>query len=312
MALLGGALGIAFAPILAKLAMNYDAAADGASIFSPIGVAFWRLALATPVFILIAVVKNRRRPSKSLWPKQARPALKLLVLPGLFFALDMGTWHWALEFTSAANATLEANLAVIFVAFASWLWLGERFNWLFPAGAALAVVGMVRLVGMGLGEGGQVWMGDALGLGAAFAYAGYQLSTKIVVERCPVEILMAITSGVCAVLLLAAALLLPGHVLPETGKAWAAVITLAFVAQVFGQGLIALGLREVPAGLASVVLVAQPVMVAFLGWGILDQPLTLTQAAAGLVVVVGIYLARRGSLKSKPDASDLPKAVLAE
>ena len=47
-ALVAGALGIAFAPILAKLAVN----ADSGTLLSPAAVAFWRMALAAPFFLL--------------------------------------------------------------------------------------------------------------------------------------------------------------------------------------------------------------------------------------------------------------------
>jgi drug/metabolite transporter (DMT)-like permease len=65
---------------------------------------------------------------------------------------------------------------------------------------------------------------------------------------------------------------------------------------VLGQGLIAFGMRRLPVGLVSVVLVLQPVFAALLGWMILGQSLSVTQVCAGVLVVAGIYLARRGSI----------------
>jgi drug/metabolite transporter (DMT)-like permease len=107
---------------------------------------------------------------------------------------------------------------------------------------------------------------------------------------------MAVTSAVSALFLAGGALALPGRSFPVTIHGWAAVILLAMISQVFGQGLIAFGMSRLPAGLASVVLVLQPVLAAILGWIILGQPLSALQVVAGGGVVIGIYLARRGSL----------------
>jgi drug/metabolite transporter (DMT)-like permease len=230
---------------------------------------------------------------------------RALLLPGLFFALDLGTWHWSFEFTSVANATLEANLAIVFVAFASWLWLKERFTWLFPVGAGLALVGMAVLVGPSFQRpeanagATDAWIGDLMGLSVALFYTGYQLSIKNLVGRFPVLTVMTASTATCALFLLVGVLISPGRLVPVTWQAWALVAALALIAQVFGQGLIAYGMRRLPVGLASVVLVAQPVMAALLGWALLGQALAARQIGAGLLVLAGIYLARRGHLAGR-------------
>lgn len=286
-ALLAGVLGIAFAPILAKLALQKDGNLGGP--LSPTSVAFWRMAVAAPIFYGFVILKRERA-------KSVARLSPLLILPGFFFAVDLGVWHWSFEFTSVANSTLEANFAVILVAAASWFWLKERFTWLFPVGSLLSVAGMVLLVGPSFQAKGDAWIGDAMGLSVALAYTGYQLSTKVALGRIAVNTLMAATSLTAAVFLGAGALLSPGRFFPATAEGWAFVVALALVSQVFGQGLIAFGMSRVPAGLASVILILQPVLAALLGWVFLGQALSVAQVVAGGLVVFGIYLARRGSL----------------
>ncbi|MCB1065705.1 MAG: EamA family transporter [Verrucomicrobiae bacterium] len=63
-----------------------------------------------------------------------------------------------------------------------------------------------------------------------------------------------------------------------------------------GQGLIAYGLGGVPASLASVVLLVQPVCTALLGAVILGQPLVFWQVIGGTAVVAGLFLAIRGQV----------------
>ena len=82
-ALLLGAAAIAFAPILVRL-----------SDTSPGASAFWRMALASPPLWLWVYASERNvAPSGGAqW--------KLLILAGLFFAADLGAWHWSILFTS--------------------------------------------------------------------------------------------------------------------------------------------------------------------------------------------------------------------
>ncbi len=292
-ALLIGTLGIAFAPIFAKLAVNLDhqAGASGDLILAPVAVAFWRMAIATPIFVLAMGREHRLQAA----PRSSSFDWRLL-FPGLFFALDLGFWHWSFEFTSVANSTLEVNFAVILVALVGWLWFKDRFNWRFPVGAGLALSGMILLVGFSFSGTSQTWIGDLMGLGCAFAYSGYQLTSKAMLQHHRVNVVMAFGTGVAAVFLLLGAMVSPGRLIPVTAYGWLCVIALALISQVLGQGLIAFGMRRLPVGLVSVVLVLQPVFAALLGWMILGQSLSVTQVCAGVLVVAGIYLARRGSI----------------
>jgi drug/metabolite transporter (DMT)-like permease len=289
-ALILGAVGIGFASVLAKQAVNLDALHHPElARLSPVGVAFWRMALAAPVFVVLARWEARRKDTtaRATWG---------LALPGLLFALDLGIWHWAFEFTTVANATLEANLAVILVPAVAWIWMGERYTWKFVAGAALALAGMARLIGASFSGGGDAWIGDLLGIGVAFAYTAYQLTTKAQLSRHAPMKVMAWATSVCAIALLCVTLVTPGRLFPASPEAWTSVIALAVVAQVVGQGLIARGLKGVDAALASVVLIVQPLVSAAAGWVVLGQVLRGDQIAAALVAICGIWLARRGSV----------------
>ena len=291
LALVGGAIGIAFAPVLAKLAVNIDHSRDQ-TMLSPVAVAFWRMGFAVPFFLVGMLRHHSFREVKAV----AAGNRLILLLPGFFFALDLSIWHWSFEYTSVANSTIEANFAVILVALAGFLWFKERFNWLFPFGAALALFGMIKLVGASLQSAGDAWIGDLLGLIVAFAYSGYQISTKVLVSRFPVNLAMTFTSVACAGFLALTALVSPGRFFPVTLNGWLLVVALALTSQVFGQGLIAFGMRTIPVGLTSVVLILQPLGAAILGWLVLDQSISLLQALSGMLVVAGIYLAKQGTI----------------
>jgi drug/metabolite transporter (DMT)-like permease len=76
------------------------------------------------------------------------------------------------------------------------------------------------------------------------------------------------------------------------------VFGVALVPQVFGQGLIAYGLAQLPVAFVSVSLLIQPVMATIWAWLLLAEPLGPVQALGGAVVLAGIWIARRGSARS--------------
>jgi drug/metabolite transporter (DMT)-like permease len=83
--------------------------------------------------------------------------------------------------------------------------------------------------------------------------------------------------------------------LPVTTQGWATLAGLALVSHAAGQGLIAYALAHLPAAFSSVSLLFQPVMAAAFAWLLLSEGLAPLQVAGGVVVLAGIYLARRGS-----------------
>jgi drug/metabolite transporter (DMT)-like permease len=139
-------------------------------------------------------------------------------------------------------------------------------------------------------------LGDALGVVTAVFYAGYLLAVKELRDRGARTLeLMAITTTVTALFLLPVALASGEALLPQSALGWLKLLGLAWIAHCAGQGLIAYSLAHLPAAFSSVSLLFQPVMAAAFGWLLLGEPLAPLQMLGGLVVLAGIYLARRAS-----------------
>jgi drug/metabolite transporter (DMT)-like permease len=277
-ALLFGATCIALSPIFVRL-----------SEAGPTATAFWRVALAVPVLWFFCLVKaERRAPSRrNGW---------LLFAAGFAFAGDLGFWHASIQHTSVANSTLLANLASIFVTLAAWIFLRQRPGGVFLAGLATALTGVGLLVWASLEFSAAALLGDALGVVTAMFYAGYIFAVKGLRDRGETALhLMAVSSTITALLLLPAALASSDQFFPSSAWGWAVLAGLALVSHAAGQGLIAYALAHLPAAFSSVSLLFQPVMAALFAWVLLAEPLAPLQIAGGLVVLAGIYLARRGS-----------------
>ena len=276
-ALFLGATFIALSPIFVRL-----------SDVGPTASAFWRVALAAPLLWPLVLPSRQRGEAPMQW--------KWLLLAGAAFAGDLAFWHWSIRFTSVANATLLANLAAPFVTAAMWLFWRVRPSATFAVGLATALIGVVMLVSTSLAFSPTALLGDAFGVITALFYAAYILSVKEVRDRGAATLyVMAMTSTLTAIALLPVTLMSGETLLPADARGWLALVGLAWISHCAGQGLIAYSLAHLPAAFSSVSLLFQPVVAAMFAWLLLSEPLVPLQVAGGLVVLAGIYLARRGS-----------------
>ena len=279
--LLAGGCCIAFAPIFVRL-----------SDTGPVASAFWRVALAAPLLWLLLW-----RSSPSLGRAQGEGhSFGAVFLAGLFFALDLGFWHWSIVWTSVANSTLLANLAPIWVTVAGWLLWKQKVTRLFLVGMFVALAGMFVLVGPNFAIGGTRLAGDALAAFTAIFYGSYMLAIKRARDaKASTARLMAWSTTITAVILLPFALFSPQPMLPGSASGWLVLFGLAIVTQILGQGLIAYAFAHLPASLSSVSLLIQPVVAAFVAWLLFAEAVGPAQWIGGAIVLAGIWIARKAS-----------------
>lgn len=287
-----GALCIGFASIFAKLALSTNEIGSTA-------VAFWRTGLAGVVLTAIrfAAGLNPSTPRPNHRVSDAQPSLPRvpgalgLAGPGVLFALDLATWHYAFRFTTAAHATLLANLQVVLVGLYGWLVLKERVPFRFVGGAALALGGVAAL--LDAPGGGATLYGNLWAVSTAFFYAAYLLTIRSARQHADALTVMMVASLVAAATSFGLVLALGEPWWPRTLDTWIWVFSLALVSHVGGQGLIAWSLPHLPVSRAGLTLLLQPVFAAVFGAWILEEQLSATQVAAGALVLVGLEVARR-------------------
>lgn len=277
--LLGGAA-IGFAGIMMRL-----------SDVNPVASAFWRMALAAPLLWVWALASAKSDRAAGLRTDMSR----VLLLAGFFFAADMGVWHVSLHLTTVANATLLPNMAPLFIAL--WLWWVHktRFSRGFLLGMALAIGGAALLVGASVSLGGARLLGDSLGLLTACFYAAYQLAIKDGRNSYSTARLMAWSTTITALILLPFALWMEGPFWPASAAGWIPLLGLALIAQIGGQTVITYAFAHLPASLASISLLIQPLTAAAAAWVIFGEALGPVQILGAGVLLCGIYLSKRGS-----------------
>lgn len=279
-----GASCIAFSGILVRL--------SGAS---PSTATVFRALYALPFLVLLAAPEDRR-----LGPPPRRARL-LAVGAGLFFAIDLTTFHLAIEQMGAGLATVMGNLQVIVVGIVAWLLLGERPSRRVLAGAPLAVVGVVLISGVvgGGAYGRDPGLGVAYGLVTACSYAGYLLLIRK--ARTPGRFVGPVRDATAATVLggLLGGIVIGDLVLVPSWPEHGWLIVLALSAQLAGGLLIAASLPFLPAVVSSLILLSQPLAAVVLAALLIGEAPSPFQVAGVGLVLAGVALGTVGGIPAQ-------------
>ncbi len=278
-ALVLGAIAVGASPIFVRL-----------SELGPFATAFFRPALAVPALFLWLSIDR----SGDGGPQNLRDVL-LLVFAGALFAGDLAFWHLSIHNTSVANATLFANSAPIFVAFATWLLFRQRLTKLFLVGMTVAVLGAGILVADDISLGPDHLKGDGYGIITAMFLASYLIVVSRLRSRFSTSAIMAWGSIGTTIFLLPVAIMSGETLFAETIVGWLVLLGLALISHAVGQGFIAYALAEISAHFSSIGLLIEPVSAALLAMVILGESLSSWQITGAAIILSGILIARRGS-----------------
>jgi len=276
---------------VALAALVFGAVAMGASVLfvrwadvGPYASAFWRVFLALPFLFAWMRIESR----SGAWPRLDRTVL----LAGLFFTGDLFFWHLAILGTTVANATFLATTAPIWVALGAGIVLSEAVTGRILVGLALCLAGGFALLGESYGFAPHRLMGDLYGVATAFFFGAYVLAVRAARARHSAAEVVFVSTAVTAVCLFAIALAFEPRILPQSANGIGALLALAIISQVGGQGLVAVALGTLPATFSALVIFLKAVAAASLGWLLLNEPLGIVQALGGLLILFGIYVAR--------------------
>jgi drug/metabolite transporter (DMT)-like permease len=286
-ALIVGACAMGASPIFVRL-----------TDVGPQASAFWRAFLALPLLWLWMRLEER--------DLIVRPPLRFdaaIVLVGACFAGDLFFWHLAILNTTVANATFFAVTAPVFVVAGAFLFLGERSDGRVFAGLASCLAGGAALIGESVEVEPARLIGDFYGIVTAFFFGAYVLAVRHARTRFAAARLIFMSTVVTAALLLVSALLIAQPIVPQTIESASALLALAVVSQSAGVGLLAIALGSLPAVFSSLVIFLEAVAAASLGWLVLGEALSFVQALGGLLILLGIFIARP---RPTPAASAAP------
>ncbi|HKP54808.1 MAG TPA: DMT family transporter [Chloroflexia bacterium] len=255
--------------------------------------AFYRVVIATAA-LSVPYALHSARARKS--PERVRMTPRLMWgvgFAGIFFALDLALWNTSLAFTSAANATLLGNTSTVWVSLGAMLLFHESLKRRFWLGMFMAFAGAVIIVGRDVFEHHDLGWGDLLAVSSSLFYAAYLLGTQRVRQHVGTLPFMWLSSVVATAFMLAYVLLAGNTLTGFPLNTWLALLALGLISHALGWMAINYSLGHLPAPIASVSLLSQPVLTAILAVPLLGEALSVYQIVGGLLVLLGIYIVNR-------------------
>ena len=275
------------AAVLGALAIAFSGIFYVWSDVSPSTGVFFRCLYGLPILILVAGGEWR-----ALGP-MSRRTVGLCVLAGLCFAVDLITFHYAVDVIGAGLGTVMGNVQVVIVALVAWAAFGERPRREVLVALPLMLLGVFLISGVvGSGAyGADPKLGVTIGLLTAASYAGYLLIIRRASPDHRPAGPVAIATGVTALVALAFGEAVGDIDLAPSLPAHAYLLALGILSQSIGYLLIQASLPKLPAVITSVLLLVQPVTTMLLGAILLAELPSPFQLAGVLLVLVGIALA---------------------
>jgi len=250
-------------------------------------VAFYRLLFASVMLMLPVLISGENRISTLNKDK----SVLWILLGGSTFAINIGLWCSALNYTSASIVTLLDNTAPVWVGLFSWLVLGKKQNQIYWFGLSMTLVGSILLVGNSSPSlNNQQFLGNMLSIASGISYAAYILITqqaRRVVSSLRYSWLVS-SIGALSLFIFGSAtgalkqtLSLQGYLL---------IFLMSLTSQVLGWYLINNALGKLPAEAASVALVGQPLVTTILAIFVLREIPSFLQIIGGIACLIGIIV----------------------
>lgn len=264
---------------------------------APLGVAVWRFLFAAASLLALVVWKYGRLPRLSRREFGLVLALGAtgIFLYNLFFLYGMQ------HIAAGRGALVVATTPIITLLAAAWL-LREGMTALKALGSLLALVGCLTVIGKGdpfALLGGKVGAGETLILGCAVMWAAYTLLGRVGTRTMSALTMTAYASTAGFLMLLATALLYdPAAIAPDYGSgAWVAILFLGLFGTTLGFTWFSAAVQEIGAQRASIFINLVPVAAVLQGALLLGERLDLSALLGGALVICGVLLTQRQSLK---------------
>jgi drug/metabolite transporter (DMT)-like permease len=258
----------------------------------PIDLGFLRFLIATPLMILIAVL--RKKPL--LLPKKELPWLVVLGLTGvtlLYLFQFLG-----IHFTNAPTASVLINTNVIFIAILSGLYLHETLTRKRVAGIVLSFIGVFVIMFSDISKQALTFyniffIGGILMLLSAFCWALYSFVGKRLLKTYDEFVITTYAFGFGTLLYIPFVVLHLGPVLQQTSlNGWLAVLYLALTCSLFGYLGWYYALKHIDASKAAVFLNFIPLFTILMSF-FLGTSLTWFFLLGAALIIYGVYITQQ-------------------
>lgn len=230
----------------------------------------------------------------------------LSLLSGFFLALHFAAWIESLKHTTIASSTVLVSLQPIFTATLGYLFYKERLARGQILGMSIATIGSVFIGFSGFISGGGSLYGDLLAvLGGAFASVYVLLGRGLRRTLSNLDYVY-LAYGSCSVTLLAVNVLWQIPITGYQSNDYVIFLGLAVFSTIGGHTVFNWALKYVEANKVSTALLGEPIGATILGFLILQEIPTEAQLLSGLIILLGLYIFIKDSLRRKKTTAPGP------
>jgi len=275
--------------LLASLAVSTSGPMIAALSAPALAIAFWRNAIGAAV---TAGAICTRAAVRAEFATLTRRQIGVTAVAGVLLSAHFACWTPSVSYTTVASATalvcaqpvwtaLGARLAGRSVSRATWTGIG----------VSLAAVGL--LTGADLAVSGRALTGDLLALVAGALAAAYTTAGEVARRTVSTGVYTSICYGVCAVTLLAAALIGRVQLTGFDTEVWLRILALTVTAQLLGHTLFNRVVGRVGATVVATAILFEVPGAALIAAVFLHQTPPATAIPAGLLLLAGVFIVVR-------------------
>jgi drug/metabolite transporter (DMT)-like permease len=254
--------------------------------------AFYRMAIGSVVVLPLWLSRKKTGLDAK--------SIKTAIFCGCLFAIDISMWNTSILLSKAAISTLLANLAPVWVGLGSIFIFKEKPKVIFWIGTAVAIFGVIVIVGIDKVYHTKLSLGNTLAIIASMFYGVYLLTTQRVRNTLDTVSFTAISMLTSTLILFGICTVAGTQLTGYHHKTWLALIGIGLISQAGGWLSINWALGHIKSTSASVTLLGQSVVTALIAVPVLGEFLTWPEVFGALIVLLGIYLVNRRKVTQKP------------
>ena len=232
-----------------------------------------------------------------------KEVLRRTWLAGALFGVNLAFVFAALHHSSVAVLAVIQTVQPGIVLLVAGAWLGERATGWHIGWTAVGVIGVVVAILGGDPEVRGSAIGVLFGVASMLTFTGYYLINRRARSTTPISPM----EWMCGVTLFAGLFITPFALATSSvddyrqlGRAdWLYLLFVALVVGIVGHTMMSWAHGFIPAARSSLFLLAMNIVAIGAAWPIHDEPVTLVQAAGGLVVLIAVaaVLSRPASVR---------------
>jgi drug/metabolite transporter, DME family len=271
----------------------------------PLAVSFWRAAFGVAVLVIVRAAMRKVAANKVAINKARDRTAETTVLTviGIGLAIYQSAYYLSIAQAGVAVGTVATlGACPVMVALGGWIFLRERLTVRGALAIAIPVTGLTLLVSGGA-VGPHPVTGLLWALGSAAGYATVTLVTRLYAESIGQDHLGTTLKTFCVAAFCLLPLAAVEGLVPaaQVGTAYAWLVFLGIVPTAGAYTLFFVGLRTVPAGLAAILVLLEPVSALAMAVGLLHERLTPAAIIGTTLLLAAVLTTMRGESDAQPE-----------